>query len=140
MAKSKQDSQIQSLAARFTDNSALKGRETAFIPVDALVAPVLASWKESLFAHEWLHPDGSIKKPSEMSEKMLLRRQEIEDRLSGPLGLERPVLGIGILDNIEIGSGRDLFLVLASRGVDRIPVHIPQSHLDDFRFFVRNPE
>ncbi len=135
-----QENQIKSLVARFGSNSALKGRESAFIAVDALVAPVLASWKESLFAHEWLHPDGSIRKPSEMTEKMALRRQEVEDRLGSGLGLERPVLGIGILDNIEIGAGRDLFLALAARGIDKIPVHIPQSHLDDFRFFVRNPE
>lgn len=140
MKKPIPEDQIESFTARFEDNSALKGREKAFITVDALVAPVLASWKESLFAHEWLHPDGSIKKPSEMTEKMALRRQGVEDRLGSEQALERPVLGIGILDNIEIGAGRDLFLALAARGIDKIPVHIPQSHLDDFRFFVRNPE
>lgn len=51
--------------------------------------------------------------------------------------LERPVLGIGIMDNIEIGSGRDLFLCLAARGAISVPVHIPKSHEHDFRIFIR---
>lgn len=124
---------------RFCDNAALKGREENFVLVNALVAPVLASWRESLFAHEWLHQDGTIRKPSEMNEKMRLRRKTVEDLLGSAVKLERPVLGIGILDNIEIGAGRDLFLALAAKGLDKIPVHIPKSHFEDFRFFVRLP-
>lgn len=123
----------------FQENPAIRGREDAFIAVEALVAPVLASWKESLFAHEWLHQDGSIRKPAEMPEPIRIRRKATEESIDqGPL-LERPVLGIGIMDNIEIGAGKDLFLTLAARGVQTIPVHIPKSQIKDFRFFVRFP-
>ncbi|HNQ91341.1 MAG TPA: hypothetical protein PKI93_00245 [Alphaproteobacteria bacterium] len=130
-------SDLPDLGGRFHDNIALKGREDNFVMAEALVAPVLASWRESLFAHEWLHQDGSIRKPAEMSEKMRLRRKTVEELLGTDAALERPVLGIGILDNIEIGAGRDLFLALAAKGIDRIPVHIPKNHIEDFRFFIR---
>lgn len=125
---------------RFGASSAIKGREEVFVQGEAMIAPVLASWRESLFAHEWLHQDGKIRKPSEMNEKMRLRRMEIEELIDGDKILERPVLGIGILDNIEIGAGRDLFLACAARGMERIPVHIPKSHVEDFRLFIRFPE
>ncbi|HOO50773.1 MAG TPA: hypothetical protein PLK94_05715 [Alphaproteobacteria bacterium] len=124
---------------RFEENAALKGRETSFILADALVAPVLASWKESLFAHEWLNADGTIRTPADMTETVRVRRKAAEELLNGDKILERPVLGIGIMDNIEIGSGRDLFLAMAARGQDVIPVHIPKSQQEEFRLFVRIP-
>lgn len=122
---------------RFQDNPALKGREEKFVTLEIKVVPVLASWQESIFAHEWLTPDGQIKKMSEMADKVQLRRAEIEKIIAGQGPLDRPVLGIGILDNIEIGSGKDLFLSLAALGMATIPVHIPRSHEQDFRMFIR---
>ncbi len=122
---------------RFTDNSALKGREEKFVKLEIKVAPVLASWQESIFSHEWLTPDGKIKKMSDMADKVQARRAEIDKILGGDTPLERPVLGIGILDNVEIGSGKDLFLSLAALGMTTIPVHIPKSHENDFRMFIR---
>ncbi len=124
--------------SRFQNNSALKGREEKFINLDVKVAPILASWRESLFSHEWLTSEGHIKKPADMTEKIRNNRKAINDIIDNQdLPLERPVLGIGILDNIEIGSGRDLFLCLAARGIEFIPVHIPKSHEKDFRIFIR---
>lgn len=122
---------------RFQDNSALKGREEKFLVLDIKVAPVLASWQESIFAHEWLTSDGQIRKMSDMTDKVQARRKEIEKLILGNAPLERPVLGIGILDNIEIGAGKDLFLSLAALGMATIPVHIPKSHENDFRMFIR---
>lgn len=128
---------VPSLENRFHDNAALNGREDKFITVDALVAPVLASWRESIFAHEWLNQDGKIRNPSEMTETVKSRREDVEKLVESEESLERPVLGIGILDNIEIGAGKDLFLVLASKGIDKISVHIPKTHMEDFRLFIR---
>jgi hypothetical protein len=122
---------------RFTDNPAVKDKDSKFMKLDVKVGPVIASWRDSIFAHEWLDSDGHIKKPSEMVEKIKLRRQEIEDKIASGTPLERPVLGIGIMDNIEIGSGKDLFLCLAAMGLQTIPVHIPKSNEKDFRMFIR---
>lgn len=123
---------------RFIDNPALKGREANFITLDIKVAPVLASWRESLFAHEWLTADGHIKSPDQMSEKVRTGRLAAQNLIeNADFKLERPVLGIGIMDNIEIGAGRDLFLSLAAMGVETISVHIPKSHGADFRIFIR---
>lgn len=123
---------------RFMNNPSLKGREDAFILLEVKTAPVIASWQESLFSHEWLSPDGHIKSFKDMSDKVQGRRKQVEALIDQPdQMLERPVLGIGIMDNIEIGSGKDLFLCLAARGMASIPVHIPKSHEADFRIFIR---
>ena len=50
--------------------------------------------------------------------------------------IEKPVLGIGLLENIEIGIGRHVFLTAAHLGYKKIPVHIPKSHADDFLPFI----
>lgn len=122
---------------RFTDNPAVKDRDAKFIKLEVKVGPVIASWRDSIFAHEWLDSEGHIKKPSEMVEKIKLRRQDIESQIAAGMPLERPVLGIGIMDNIEIGSGKDLFLCLAAMGLQTIPVHIPKSNEKDFKMFIR---
>jgi hypothetical protein len=121
----------------FVDNPAVKDREAKFMKLDVKVGPVIASWRDSIFAHEWLDSEGRIKKPSEMVEKMKAKREAIENQISSGAALERPVLGIGIMDNIEIGSGKDLFLCLAAMGMTTIPVHIPKSNEKDFRMFIR---
>ncbi len=122
---------------RFTDNPALKDREEKFMKLDIKVGPVIASWRDSIFAHEWLDSEGLIKKSSDMVEKIRLRREAVENQIAAGGGLERPVLGIGIMDNIEIGAGKDLFLCLAAMGLPTIPVHIPKSNEKDFRMFIR---
>ncbi|MFA7277067.1 MAG: hypothetical protein WC043_09735 [Pseudobdellovibrionaceae bacterium] len=125
-------------ALKFSDPESLKGREDRFCEVEVWVAPVLASWSQSMFAHEWLKPDGKIRTLAEMSEAMRNKRRAMESAIDEGQTLMKPVLGVGVLDNIEIGSGRDLFLALAARGVTSIPVYIPRSHKSEFKVFIRS--
>jgi len=100
------------------------------------VAGVLESWRASLFSFEWLYPDGSVRGPEDLPEEEQPKRHDIENRLKSASPIERPVLGIGVMDNIEIGAGRAAFLTLAAHGAEVIPVHIPKSHESDFKAFL----
>lgn len=122
----------------FIDNPSIATRAQAYLTVTVITARVLESWKTSLFAHEWLHPDGSVKDASAQTQPLQDKRRAVETSLDAGGAQERPILGIGILDTIEIGSGRDLFLTLAARGLTEISVHIPRSHLDEFKPFIKN--
>ena len=122
----------------FIDNPAIAGRGQNFATVTVALAPVLASWRESLFAHEWLNPNGTLKAPDQQKPEIRDQRLLIDKKIHSGAPLERPVLGIGIMDNIEIGSGRDTLLTLAAAGLNQIPVHIPRSHLDEFRPFIKD--
>lgn len=121
---------------RLIDNPSLKGREDRFIVINAKIDMIIASWRSSLFSHEWLHPDGTIKTAADMSDALRQKRQAIEGQIKSSDILARPVLGIGITDSIEIGSGRDLLLALAAMGIKTLPVHIPKSHQSNFRIFI----
>lgn len=127
-------------AFHFVPNPAVAGREAQFITVTVSLKPVLDSWKQSLFAHEWLRQDGTIKTPKELSDKERDRRAVVENTLESNAPVEMPVLGIGILDNIEIGSGRAVLLTLADRGLRSMPVHIPKSHMKAFSKCITHQE
>ena len=92
----------------------------------------MKSWKISLFSFEWLTPEGQIRKPSELPSKEQEKYQNILSAYSKGDELERPILGIGVMDNIEIGSRRDVLLTLAAQGIDRLEVHIRKQNHEDF--------
>lgn len=120
----------------FVDSAAVKGREGSYTVVTVSVGSVLESWRCSLLAHEWVEPDGRLKAPDSLPQQEQARCREIVACLDRGEALERPVLGIGIFDTVEIGAGRATFLMLASGGMQAIPVHIPRSHMDEFKPFL----
>lgn len=125
---------------KFIDNPAIKGREHNYVSVTVKVPDILESWRISLFSFEWISSDMAIKSLEELPEKEQGRRMEIEGRLRTGKPLEQPILGIGMLDNVEIGAGRAVFLTLAANGATEIPVHIPVVHEEDFKIFASTVE
>ncbi len=63
------------------------------------------------------------------------KRKKIEAAIKDSAEIEMPVLGIGIMENVEIGSGRAALLTLAAQGATEMPVHIPKSCESDFKSF-----
>lgn len=120
----------------FIANKAAQGRDSQFIEVTVDAAAVLKSWAASRFSFEWLHSDGSIRTLDELPDKEKPKRKAVEDSLRSGDTLQKPILGIGITDNVEIGAGRAEFLTLAAQGYTTIPVHIPKSNESDFKAFL----
>lgn len=120
----------------FTDNPAAAARPGHYAEVQLDAKKALASWRESLFSFEWLNKDGSIKTLDELPEKEKPRRAEVEESIRKNAPLQKPILGIGIMDNIEIGIGRPEFLTAAAHGMKTIPAHVPRASLPDFEPFL----
>lgn len=120
----------------FIDNPVIDGRHDHYAELNVSTARIVESWRISLFSYEWLRRDGQIKDLNELSPAEQAKRKSVEDCLRDGLPLEKPVLGIGMLDNVEIGAGRAVFLTLAAHGIDAIPVHVPKSHADEFVAFL----
>jgi len=114
------------------DNPSLKGREDKYETVDINLSAVLQSWKISLFSFEWLLPDGNIRSESQLPEAEQRKYKVVLEAYQNGQELERPILGIGIMDNIEIGSRRDVLLTLYSQGIRNLSVHIPINAREDF--------
>lgn len=121
---------------QFTDHASLKGREDRYLVVRVDTSAILKSWRQSLFSFEWLTPEGALRSLDDLPLHERDKRLKVEKQLAQGHNLERPVLGIGILDNVEIGAGRDVFLTLAAQGVKEIEVHIPRSSQSDFNGFL----
>lgn len=120
----------------FVDHAAAKANPDKYITVEVNIAAIIKSWRESLYSFEWLTSEGVIKTLDDLSENEANKRQVVEADLKAGKALEKPVLGIGIQDNIEIGSGRAILLTLADCGMKTIPVHIPKSCESDFKPFL----
>ncbi len=123
-------------SVNFIDNKAALAKPEQFISIEVSVEAVLKSWKLSVFSYEWLARDGSIKSFSALSEAEAEKRALVEKALKAGEPLEKPLLGIGIQDNVEIGSGKAVLLTLADMGLKTMPVHIPKSNKSDFNAFL----
>ena len=130
--KNKKDPDSQIL---FADNPSIAARRAHYLDIVVDVQAVLESWRDSLFSFEWLTPEGAIKAAEDLSAAERAKRQQVEDKIASGQPLDKPILGIGIQDNVEIGSGRAEFLTLAARGLRAIPVHVPQGNKRDFAPF-----
>lgn len=120
----------------FVDNPVVSGREDRYETVEIAVGPVLESWRLSLFSYEWVLPDGRIKDLAELPAGEQEKRRLAEESLKKGDPFEKPILGIGLLENVEIGSGRAVFLTLAAHGAETLPVHIPKSNRKEFAPFL----
>lgn len=114
------------------DNPSLKGREDQYVTINVDLEAILKSWKISLFSFEWLTPEGQIRSADQLPEKEREKFDYVSTAIDKGNALARPILGIGVMDNVEIGSRRDVLLTLMTKGASRLDVHIPKSLEEDF--------
>ncbi len=117
----------------FQDSKAATAKPDFYIPVTLDINAVLKSWQLSVFSFEWLEKDASLKPIDALKESDQEKRKTIEAAINIGEAIEKPVLGIGIQDNVEIGSGKAVLCTLAAHGLKTIPVHIPKSNESDFK-------
>ena len=120
----------------FTDNKAALRDSDKFISAEVDVARILESWKTSLFSYEWLDGEGNIKEFQDLDAPQADKLRIVQGKVAAGEALEKPVLGIGMLDNVEIGSGHAAFVIAVTNGHKTIPAHIPKSCESDFKDFL----
>lgn len=121
---------------QFINNKRISANLSSYTEVQVNTDKIIRSWKDSLFSFEWLLPDGRIRDLEELPFKEQAKRERIENALKSGDKIEKPVLGIGLLENIEIGMGKAEMLTLSAHGYKIIPVHIPKSNESDFQSFL----
>lgn len=119
-------------AINMIDNASIKGREDKYVIINVDLNKVLKGWKISLFSFEWLTPDGQIRTPEQLPDKERQKFETVLQDVKEGNDLERPILGIGVLDNIEIGSRRDVLLTLYTQEIKSLSVHVPESIEEEF--------
>ncbi|MBP7721044.1 MAG: hypothetical protein KA155_00760 [Alphaproteobacteria bacterium] len=119
----------------FTENPLAADEAGRYLSVHVRVPEIVKSWRGSLFSFEWLRPDGKIKSAAELNPTEREKRQAVEQLIQSGAAIPMPILGIGMMDNVEIGVGRAELLTLAATGIETMPVHIPKSSESDFKPF-----
>lgn len=122
--------------AHFIDNPSIKGREDAYTTITVDLDKIIESWKISLFSFEWLTPEGKIRRPDQLPEKEQEKYDAVCQALEISEPLPRPILGIGVMENVEIGSRRDVLLTLKSKGQSHMDVHVPKTLAEEFERYL----
>ncbi len=123
-----------SITLNFTDNKAASAK---FISIAVDIDKIIHSWQLSILAHEWLMPSGKPKPCAQLSEQNQQKLNDAIQTIKSEKAVTKPVLGLGILDNIEIGSGRAEFIALYNQDIKQIYVHIPKSNEADFKKYLK---
>lgn len=119
----------------FADNPVAIAQPDRYAEIIVDAAKVLQDWRQSLLAHELIDGNGFVKGDDDITESRLEKRERVRERMETGQALEKPVLGIGIFDNIEIGAGSDVLATLVMEGITILPVHVRTSQLQDFAAF-----
>lgn len=96
---------------------------------------IVNSWRESVLAYEWLDKTG-VKPDNALKPERLEKREAVRAALAAGEPLDYPVLGIGMFDNVEVGSGADLLATLCIDGVKTYPVQVRVGQVDEFAPFI----
>lgn len=119
----------------FTDNPVAVSQPTRYAELVVDATKVLQDWRASLLAHELVDSNGFVKGDEDLTESRLEKRMVIRRKLQSGELLEKPVLGIGMFDNVEVGAGSDVLATLVMEGHTVLPVHVRTSQLGDFAAF-----
>ena len=92
---------------------------------------ILKAWALSLFAHEVLEKNGAVKTEDKMSDTTLEKFISARHAFEKGEEVTKPVIGVGIMDNIEIGIGREIVAAAKIMSLTEIPVIIRKSQLSD---------
>lgn len=114
-------------AAKFIDHPNVGANKDAYIDGVLDLDKAMPSWRQSLLAHKWLTTDGYPKPPETLGAEQKEKYDTYEAMLKNGEALPKPIIGIGMVDNVEVGSGQAVILLLAHKGVKQIPVHIRNS-------------
>lgn len=94
-------------------------------------AAIFDTWRLSFFAHELLRQDGSVKNESELDGNTLQKFIAASEALKRGEAIEKPVLGIGLNDGIEIGIGREIVAAAYHAGEQEITASVRKAQIKD---------
>lgn len=115
---------METATPRFMDHPSVSANPGAYGNGSLDVEKALPSWKQSLIAYKWLDAEGRPKKPDALDDEQRAQRDDILRILAKGDALPKPIIGLGMFDNVEVGSGAGIIATLADIGVKILPVHL----------------
>ena len=118
---------------QFYDHEVVKKSPQDYVEFTLSPSRILKAWQSSLFAHELLDKDANVKDDKDMAPETYQRYIDATEALKRREAIAKPVIGIGIMDGVEIGIGREIIAACQTMGVDDIPVSVRRAQADDIK-------
>lgn len=122
--------------SQFYDHEVVLQSPDDYVEMHLAPADILRAWASSMFSYEVLNKDGSVKATDDMVDETLERYVAVQDRFKRGESIAKPVIGIGIMDTIEIGIGREIVAAAHIQGLDLIPVHVRKAQAEEIKSFL----
>lgn len=94
----------------------------------------IESWAMSIVAHEWLK-SGIFKLHADLQDHLQEEWTTMLESVQTTKTFVRPILGIGVLDNVEVGTNRAVLSVAKHLELVSIEVVVPKPMADLFEEF-----
>lgn len=94
---------------------------------------ILNLWSSSMFAHELLNKDKTIKTVADMTSETKNKFEHAMTHIQSNTPIDIPIIGIGMLDGIEIGVGREIIAACQTLGIETMPVYVRKSQHDEIK-------
>lgn len=120
---------------RFLDHPSAATSE-AYVSGTLDLSKALPSWRQSLISYKWLDAEARPKKPEELADEQRAQYEDVLRILTKGDALPKPIIGLGMFDNVEVGSGAAIVATLAAMDVKLVPVHIRAAQEKGLRKFL----
>lgn len=121
---------------RFTDHPNVAANRDAYTDATLDIAKALPSWRQSLISYKWLNAEARPKGASDLADEQRAQVDDVIRILTRGDALPKPIVGLGMLDNLEVGSGAAIVATLAAQGVKTIPVHVRKAQEKGLKKFL----
>jgi hypothetical protein len=121
--------------SQFHDHEVVRQAPNDYVEMSLAPDKIMVAWSTSLYSYELLNKDGSIKRTDEMVDETLQRYVDAEEKLKRGEAVPKPIIGIGIMEGIEIGIGRELVAAAKALGVHEMPVHVRKAQADEIKSY-----
>lgn len=94
---------------------------------------ILSAWSHSLNCYDYLDKAGHIKAEETMDSQSLKKFLSAFDCFKRGEPTAKPVIGIGIMDTVEIGIGAEIIVAATAFKYPLLPVHVRKAQESDLR-------
>jgi hypothetical protein len=123
--------------AVFYDHEVVQRAPDEYIEMTFNPALILKAWALSMFAHEILTHEGDIRDEKNMNEATLAKFLQAQDAFKKGEKIPKPIIGVGIMDNIEIGIGRETVAAALALNIRELPIHTRQGQAEEVKSLIK---
>lgn len=116
---------------QFCDHAVTLNNPDDYVELQVMPNQILQAWRSSMFAHELIAKDGRIKDENDLEGQNLEKYLTAFEALKRGESIEKPLLGIGIYDGVEIGTGREIIVAAFHLGIPNVPIHVRKAQSDE---------